>query len=950
MLDERRCAYCYLEYRIGIPNQIKLLIDTLLKNTDVPGLFRNRAPVTQIELLRRSLEEERGIPPDTSIHTVAQCFLQWLYELPEPLIGYELFSPIQSCQEIEIEVDRLRNISLLLDAVPWWNQPCLNQVMKLLYALTRPEKTQLNQLNIIAVSIFATPFIIRSSVVGPISGRGMTNDEIDRLHMIAVASGSVVTQLFIEYQPIIFERMRKQQLDLYDALKTKCDRLRDIQIESLQFLITHPASSKKSETWTEKESKLEANDGDENDDEYLIDEMWDTSELTIARERELYLAMYTLWEDLRITHYRLHEYQLQNEQTKNTEQTPSDSIPSESLEGSATSTATSPQKVLLRCLEIESATQLDDVVDERDDFANRVETEDLLDWENSVPASTERLMKLMKSKRWEVCFPVENALREFNSQPGGMLAIRYLSQFIKRFGDKASLIICEFALKRSAFCSLPMVCIYLTQICLVGLKLVSPHQFTQIMASHSHPHSISHSSSSSPQNSSPSPVSSVVVSSNTNGSEGEIDYIKIRTIAREMCWTLLNEDTCLEQLLSISLLTFDDLWKHMLPSDGGGLNDSTRSDPPEVSKKLSKWFQFPTSSPSQSLTQQQQLGKDLLAACMTGCRILIDELLYVNNVTTSEELWKLWTEQRILRQQTVVEAQLNYSKQQFIEKELQTKYSQQEQYNKEIEEENKLQVEQRIKESQSCQISPSADPSVLLKVTSGITSKIYGNRDDIILSLHEIEVLEEHLPASIQCCDWELKYSLTRDGASINTMIRLARGCRQTLLVIEDTYGCHFGAVVVDDPWMMMGDKYYGNGTCRVFSFHNTEEKTTETESSNMTESYKKKCVESLFRIYESSMKNYYFMLTSPDTIGLGGGGGGFAIMLDGDLNHGTSNNNCETFDSPVLSTHSEFICSRCNLYSIRRSDGNDDIDREKKKSLGVSGRTPQKSLFQIEG
>jgi hypothetical protein len=939
LLDERRCAHTFLECRVGIPNQIKLLLDELFKNQEVSGLFRHRASVSQIESLRHSLEEERGVPTNTSIHTIAQCFLQWCYELPEPLLGSELYSPIQSCQEIENEQDRYRNLSLLLDAVPWWSQPLLYRVMELLYALTRPDVIASNGLNIIAVSIFATPFLLRSPQLGTISGRGMTMEEIDRVHMIAVASGSVMTQILIEQQPTIFQLMGRYQQELQTALVLKCDRLRELQTESVQYLITHPGAVVAAHSRAGPGSELSAEEmvgghqrggsgrGGEGEDEheadYGIDDLFDCSDLTIAREREIYSAMYGLWEDLRTTHSRLNQYHQRNTSSSSPCSSPPSS-PSESL------------------------SHLDDVIDERDDSAkpSGVNQKELLEWENSVPATTTRLLKLMKSKRWEVCFPVENALHEFNSQPGGMLAIKCLSLWLKRFGDKASLIICEFALRRKELCSLPMICVYLIQICLVSLKLVTPVSLTQVMTASKH-----HS---------PPLI---------------IEHTKLRAIAREDCWSLLSDETALEQLFSISLLTFDDLWKHMGPTALAHPGTATlsasspRTSPALVAQPLSSssgWFRFSGSGSGSNKAQQIELSKDLLAGCMTGCRVLLEELLYVNQVTTVEQLWKIWTEQRLVRQQLVVEAQLHRTKQEKLEKELQLKQSQQDAMNEEMEREsqellNKNKGGNQSPSSPSCKVteyhagdhtSVSESTAVaaaggptgtlprlptFMKEFVGVTSSIFGPREEMILSLEEMEVLEEHLPMSLQCCDWELKYSLARDGASLATLVRFGRGCRRTLLVIEDTHGCHFGAVVSDDPWAITGDKYYGSGTCRVFSFHNTSSPSA---------------VGAAFKMYEATMKNYYFMLTSQEMIGLGGGGGGFALLLDGDLNHGTSSSHCETFDSPVLSTETAFVCARCNLFSIHRSDGSDDIEMRRGGGgarRGGGGEKDGKSLFQIE-
>jgi hypothetical protein len=105
-----------------------------------------------------------------------------------------------------------------------------------------------------------------------------------------------------------------------------------------------------------------------------------------------------------------------------------------------------------------------------------------------------------------------------------------------------------------------------------------------------------------------------------------MDQLNIIAVSISAILFLSREDSWLKQLFNISLLTFDGLWKHMLPSDGNGLNDPTLSDSSDVTKELSSWFL--STAPSTSTTtsiqheQQIQLGKGVLAAAMTGCRIL----------------------------------------------------------------------------------------------------------------------------------------------------------------------------------------------------------------------------------------------------------------------------------------------------------------------------------------
>lgn len=61
-------------------------------------------------------------------------------------------------------------------------------------------------------------------------------------------------------------------------------------------------------------------------------------------------------------------------------------------------------------------------------------------------------------------------------------------------------------------------------------------------------------------------------------------------------------------------------------------------------------------------------------------------------------------------------------------------------------------------------------------------------------------------------------FRLVRDGASLSTLLRLVREYSNTLMVIKDSNGGVFG-VLVQDKWACEGEKYYGSGTCKVFTF-----------------------------------------------------------------------------------------------------------------------------------
>lgn len=57
------------------------------------------------------------------------------------------------------------------------------------------------------------------------------------------------------------------------------------------------------------------------------------------------------------------------------------------------------------------------------------------------------------------------------------------------------------------------------------------------------------------------------------------------------------------------------------------------------------------------------------------------------------------------------------------------------------------------------------------------------------------------------------------DGANVTTLVNKAKSNSTTLLVVQDTNGAVFGALITEQLKMGEKEKYYGNGTIAVWSF-----------------------------------------------------------------------------------------------------------------------------------
>lgn len=190
--------------------------------------------------------------------------------------------------------------------------------------------------------------------------------------------------------------------------------------------------------------------------------------------------------------------------------------------------------------------------------------------------------------------------------------------------------------------------------------------------------------------------------------------------------------------------------------------------------------------------------------------------------------------------------------------------------------------------------SPSISPATSAKLSSSSSSSSSGTTvigGSTVLTKHQqIVDIETALPDTHKCRNWRLLYRLSRDGSSLQTVNHRAKKLTDFLVVMRDNGGTQFGGFIVNRLGLS-GDKYYGNSETAVFSFLTG------------------------FKFYRAATKNNYYLLSSDKLFAMGGGGN-FAIYLDGELNHGTSGP-CATFSSPCLASQGQFICTEFELFSL---------------------------------
>ncbi|XP_054564759.1 oxidation resistance protein 1 isoform X4 [Eptesicus fuscus] len=160
-----------------------------------------------------------------------------------------------------------------------------------------------------------------------------------------------------------------------------------------------------------------------------------------------------------------------------------------------------------------------------------------------------------------------------------------------------------------------------------------------------------------------------------------------------------------------------------------------------------------------------------------------------------------------------------------------------------------------------------------------------------LLQPDQIEKLTKHLPPRTIGYPWTLVYGTGKHGTSLKTLYRTMIGLdTPVLMVIKDSDGQVFGALA-SEPFKV-SDGFYGTGETFVFTF----------------------CPD--FEVFKWTGDNMFFIKGDMDSLAFGGGGGEFALWLDGDLYHGRSHS-CKTFGNNTLSKKEDFFIQDIEIWAF---------------------------------
>ena len=196
-------------------------------------------------------------------------------------------------------------------------------------------------------------------------------------------------------------------------------------------------------------------------------------------------------------------------------------------------------------------------------------------------------------------------------------------------------------------------------------------------------------------------------------------------------------------------------------------------------------------------------------------------------------------------------------------------------------------------------LSPSASASSMSAVQTSEASEI--------CMPVQLSRIQSWLPGDRQSRRWELRYSLLRDGASLDTLIwacggrAASTGASPTLgyiLLVEDSRSHRFGAFLNHAIEPRAGFEL-GSGESFVFSF----------DQGGVSGG----------RVHSWTSKNDCFFLANNQQglcVGGGGGDGQYALQIDEDLDFGSSGR-CDTYDNEPLASSEFFKCLHVEVYEI---------------------------------
>ncbi len=170
------CGLARFDTSLGLPDVVETCVCYLHRKLATPGLFQVHLASEHVLDLCDAIEELGGFHKSMAIdpHEVISVLLQYLWELPEPLLTEErldAFMVIASTMKHDADPDGERakkeetasvcSLRHLVNDLPWFTKPLLERLLHLLYRALQPEFSAKSGLTLHMVSVLLAPIMLR---------------------------------------------------------------------------------------------------------------------------------------------------------------------------------------------------------------------------------------------------------------------------------------------------------------------------------------------------------------------------------------------------------------------------------------------------------------------------------------------------------------------------------------------------------------------------------------------------------------------------------------------------------------------------------------------------------------------------------------------------------------------------------------------------------------------
>ncbi|OQR96723.1 hypothetical protein THRCLA_07187, partial [Thraustotheca clavata] len=158
------CGLARFDTSLGLPDVVEACVCYLHRKLATPGLFQVHLASEHVLDLRDAIEELGGFHKSMAIdpHEVISVLLQYLWELPEPLLTEgKVDAFIAAAKSSVDEKTQITTLRSLVNDLPWYTKPLLERLLHLWARVFTPEYQQKNGLEIHMLGVLLSPILLR---------------------------------------------------------------------------------------------------------------------------------------------------------------------------------------------------------------------------------------------------------------------------------------------------------------------------------------------------------------------------------------------------------------------------------------------------------------------------------------------------------------------------------------------------------------------------------------------------------------------------------------------------------------------------------------------------------------------------------------------------------------------------------------------------------------------